>query len=856
VNKTTIDEVIKWLDKRPEWLIYSINLLFKNNRSFTQKEIIELAERCINEAKTKKGKTKIDRKAFNFHFGTNSNTGTVQLKSISNIKGINSLNPKVPLELATDNLAIVYGRNGSGKSGYVRILKIACGARNSEDLLCDVFKGKEKQQCDFEIIKDGKTKTTNWKPENPIDNDLKTIDIFDTSSGISYVMENNEVTYEPPVLKFLTYLSNIADEVNNHITEKSNNLSTTLPRFPNDLENTSIFKRYSTLSSTKEFNSDLKKVVWTKSKEGQQKNLEVQLVNSKNPDLLLSLKNQAESTKSILDKHQALINGLSLKKFREISKTRKDIVTKEKQIESSEKLLKHNKIKGVTSKLWKALWEAAREFSDNEAYPKESYPYTENNAKCVLCQQDISTEAKQRFESLETFIKNKFNTELKALKQELKGKTESLPVFWDSELKEAILSKSALSTDLSEKVEKSFTNLESRKESFINAKKESELVKITDFEVQKLLKKELKLTNKKLKGLNAAKTSKGTKKNENQILELKAEKWIADNKKVIGNAIADKEKKAILSKSKTLCSTNAISIKKSELAENLVTKKFIQNFEKELKALGADNLKVTIEKSKTSKGKVYYAIKLKNSILTERIENVLSEGEFRIVSLAAFLADVSNKTYNSPFIFDDPISSLDVDYEENTVKRIIELSKTRQVIVFTHRLSFLSLLNDEAKAQSIKTNNLTILSEHWGNGQPSAPLMDSQKPSAAINTLINQRLPKAEKVLQTYGTAEYLPIAKAICSDFRITLERIIENDLLNQIVLRYRRSIKTMNRLDDLVKINQDDINLLDGMMTKYSIYEHSQSAVLPTKPNDPDDLKKDLEDVRDWITEFKSRK
>ena len=44
--------------------------------------------------------------------------------------------------------------------------------------------------------------------------------------------------------------------------------------------------------------------------------------------------------------------------------------------------------------------------------------------------------------------------------------------------------------------------------------------------------------------------------------------------------------------------------------------------------------------------------------------------------------------------------------------------------------------------------------------------------------------------------------------------------------------------------------------MMTKYSIYEHSQSAVLPTKPIDPNDLKKDLEDVRDWILEFKKRK
>jgi energy-coupling factor transporter ATP-binding protein EcfA2 len=856
MNKTTIEETIAWIDKRPNWLVSSINLLFKNNRPFSQNEINDLADKCIQEAKLKKGKTKIDKKAFSSYFGTNTNKGTVQLKSLSNIKGINNLNPKEPLELSSDNITIVYGRNGSGKSGYVRILKKACGARKTEDLLCDVFKGKESQECDFEIIKNGKTEKIKWKPQNKIENDLKTIDIFDTSSGISYVMENNEVTYEPPVLKFLTYLSETTDKVNNIVVEKINKLSPTLPALPANLQNTAIFKKHKSLSNTKEFDNDLKKTIWNKKKEKQQTNLEVQLVNSKNSDLFLSLKNQSDSIEKIIKKNQSLVNQLSLKEFREINNINKDIAGKQKQIKNSEKLLKGNKIDGITTSLWKVLWQAAREFSNNEAYPTKSFPNTENNARCVLCQQEISKDAITRFDSLETFIKNKFNTELNVLTENHEDKIENLPSFWEKELQEAILSKSSLSSGLKTEIQKSFENLKLRKESFKKAKKETDLVKVTDYKIQKLLKKELASIKKKLKGLETAKTSKGTKLNEDKILELKAEKWIVDNKKTISKALSDKESLANLNKAKSLCSTNALSTKKSDLAENLVTKEFIQNFEKELKGLGADNLNVTIAKSKTAKGKVYYAIKLKNSILTEKIENVLSEGEFRIVSLAAFLADVSNKAYNSPFIFDDPISSLDVDYEENTVKRIVELSKARQVIVFTHRLSFLSLLNDEANSQSVKTKNVTILSEYWGKGQPSRPLMDSQKPLAALNTLLDQRLTSAVKILQTIGTTEYLPISKSICSDFRITLERIIENDLLNQIVLRYRRGIQTKNRLHTLVKINQNDINLLDGMMSKYSIYEHSQSAVLPTKPIDPNDLKKDLEDVRDWILEFKKRK
>ncbi len=856
MNRTTLNEIITWLNKRPEWLVSCTNDLFKNNRSFTQNEINDLTDICIQEAKSKKGKVKIDKKAFSTYFGTNTNIGTVQLKSLSNIKGINNLNPKEPLELLSDNITIVYGRNGSGKSGYVRILKKACGARKTEALLCDVFKGKESQECDFEIIKNGKTEKIKWKPENQIENDLKTIDIFDTSSGFSYVMENNEVTYEPPILKFLTYLSETSDKVNVIIAEKINKLSTTLPIFPDNLQNTSIFKKYNLLSNTKEFDNDLKKIIWNKKKEQQQTSLEVELVNSKNSDLFLSLENQSESIEKIINKNQLLVNKLGLKEFREINKIKKDIASKQKQIKNSEKLLKGNKIDGITTSLWKALWEAAREFSNKEAYPTKSFPNTENSARCVLCQQGISKDAITRFDSLETFIKNKFNTELNELTQNLKAQIEYLPSFWDKELQEAILSKSSLSSGLKIKIQKSFENLELRKDSFVIAKKETDLVKVADYKIQKLLKEELTSIKKKLKGLETAKTSIGTKLNEEKILELKAEKWIVDNKKTISNALSDKESLVDLNKAKTLCSTNALSAKKSELAENLVTKEFIQNFQKELKELGADNLNVAIVKSKTAKGKVYYAIKLKNSILTEKIENVLSEGEFRIVSLAAFLADVSNKAYNSPFVFDDPISSLDVDYEENTVKRIVELSKTRQVIVFTHRLSFLSLLNDEVKSQKVKANNVTILSEDWGNGQPSSPFIDSQSPSKALNTLINERLPKAVKVKKTIGISEYLPIAKSICSDFRIILERIVEVDLLNSVVLRYRRSIMTKDKLEPLVKINQSDIELIEDKMTKYSIYEHSQSASIPTKPIDPTDLKNDMEEVSDWLTKFKARK
>lgn len=73
---------------------------------------------------------------------------------------------------------------------------------------------------------------------------------------------------------------------------------------------------------------------------------------------------------------------------------------------------------------------------------------------------------------------------------------------------------------------------------------------------------------------------------------------------------------------------------------------------------------------------------------------VLSGGGQRLNGLAAFLADAIGGDRSIPVVFDDPISSLDQRFEEAVAARIAELAEGRHVIVFTHRLSLMALLQD------------------------------------------------------------------------------------------------------------------------------------------------------------------
>jgi hypothetical protein len=60
----------------------------------------------------------------------------------------------------------------------------------------------------------------------------------------------------------------------------------------------------------------------------------------------------------------------------------------------------------IGSETWKALWEAARAYSQTAAYPEQLFPVTDAASRCVLCHQELSAEAADRLKRFEAFIKD------------------------------------------------------------------------------------------------------------------------------------------------------------------------------------------------------------------------------------------------------------------------------------------------------------------------------------------------------------------------------------------------------------------------------------------------------------------
>jgi len=784
---------------------------------------------------------------------------TLCLEQISNVKGINALKPKSPLELGESPLTIIYGGTGSGKSGYVRLLKHACGARKIGELHVNVFDDAGSDQgCTFRVkIDTNPAQDLNWSPAMGALEDIRFIEIYDTASGHVYLTEENEVTYEPWILSLFTDLTFICTQVGQALKDEIERSVPKTLSLPPQFQNTESALWYSKLNPEAKQDDIDKRCLWDEESEQQLTELQKRLSEQ---DPALKAKNLRTTKGKVLALHG------ELKKIRDKLTDEKcqGYLTAQTQAgfkrkaadEDAKKVFENAPLDGVGSETWRLLWEQARKYSEKHAYPGVEFPNVSEEARCVLCQQILAQEARERFVSFEEFVKGELQKQatqaekkVKTLQEEIEDilSAENLGLRMDSANITGDEERAEIAAFHEKVVERKNTLLKARSLTDVSAMPEETLLK-------KLNKRSEEL-EKQAQDFDKDAAKENRDELTKQAKELEARKWLSAQKNLIEQEVTRLKYITALNKARRLTNPRDLSMKKSALADVLISPAFIERFKHELKILGASRVKVELSKTRTEYGRGYHRIKLKNCQSDVCTTDILSEGEFRIVSLAAFLADVEGQAHTTPFVFDDPISSLDQDFEEFTAQRLINLCFSRQVIVFTHRLSLLALLEDAAKKAGIKPHVICLRREAWGIGEPGQTPLAARRPDKALKSIANERLPQARKVLLESGRVDYEYLAKGICSDIRILIERLIENDLLADVVQRFRRSVQTVGKIHDLAKISADDCNLLDDYMTKYSKYEHSQPQETPVEIPEPEEVAHDIETILGWLDEFKKR-
>jgi energy-coupling factor transporter ATP-binding protein EcfA2 len=787
------------------------------------------------------------------------NSVHVELRAMKNLRNVNVIAENQHLPFSPSGLTVIYGDNGSGKSGYSRVLKRACRARDQAETIhpnANLPVGKAGvAEAVFEIAIDGVAQDVIWTDGKSAPPELSSLAIFDSRCARAYLDSEDDFSYVPYGLDVFEGLAKTCQQMKTLIEAEHVQSAADLNAFAPLQGDTAVGKLVSSLSAkTTTVQIDALAIV---SPDELAKHAELEKsLNENNPkekanQLRLCARRVAAIATNATNKG-ALVNQTVIARLRALADgyraAQAAAALAAKRFKEGENLLP-----GTGGVAWRELFEAARKFAA-ESHSDREFPSLGEDAPCPLCQQTLA-EGASRLLRFETFIQQDAEKNVQeqcaALEAEYKPfiahtLTLNLDDVTYGEI-EAIDAQLAVDARAFEQALS--TRYEAVKAAIISHQWDGfsqELVSPAT-RLQALAHK----LNSEAETLEKASDEKARAELQKQFSELDARIKLRQVKDAVVNTVSRLAHQAKLKKCLSAVKTNSISLKASELAEKVVSKELVHALNRELKALGVGSLQVSLQ-SRSDKGKALHKLKLELP-QTRSPGDILSEGEQRAIAIGSFLAEVGLSGGKGGIVFDDPVSSLDHRRRERVAKRLAQEAGYRQVIVFTHDIYFLCLLAEEAKLAcvSIATQSLLRRAEGFGVADPDLPF-EGKNASKRIGALKVQQ----QHIATLYKDGNEQEHRKQTVDAYfrlRMAWERAVEEVLLREVILRFRKGVET-NRLAG-VMVEDEDYAQVNAGMSRCSNYAHDKALIGGVAVPEPDELLSDILALEDWRKKIEDR-
>jgi len=783
----------------------------------------------------------------------------IELVAIKNLRYVNALAENHRLALGSKGLTVIYGDNGSGKSGYSRVWKRACRARDQgEQILpnANLPSGKTGvPEAVFEIVVNGVAKDVPWVDGKSPPDELSSIAIFDRRCERAYLDEEDDFSYVPYGLDILEELAKAFRRLKESIDAEHRNTTPDLTPFE-DLKGETAVGRLIGALSAKSNPADVVTLATVSEAEIARRDEIDRSLKESNPkaraaQLTLCAKRMARVARSasdVLAKVDAAAEEKLKVAFEAHLAARQAAEIAAKGFKADGQLLP-----GTGSDAWKELFAAARKFSA-EAYSDRPFPYTEEGARCVLCQQPLD-EGTERMRRFEAFVQQ----EAEKVAQVRRGEFDNTVVpFLQLKLslgitEEGLAELEGIDNTLAEDVI-AFERALGQRHTTIKTALESGLwgsiAAPPESPVARLSALVGKLTSE-AETLEKTEDEKARVVLQKELAELNARISLAPRKDAVLAALERFRLQQKLALCSSALNTRGITTKAAELTEKTVSRNLEVALNREFKALGAAQLKVVLQ-TRPEKGKALHKLKL-NLPQARELGAILSEGEQRAVAIGSFLAEVGLSGSSGGIIFDDPVSSLDHLRRENVARRLVEEAKVRQVIVLTHEIFFVCLLMESADRAGVRCLTQTLTQREEGFGVPEHDLpFEGKKTKDRVGALraLQQDIAKHQR---DGNEPERRRKTVEAYRSLRLAWERATEEVLFHETVLRFRKSIET-NRLAG-VSVTDQDYAVIEAGMTKSSNHAHDGALLGRATIPDPDELLADIGALDDWRKEVMQR-
>ena len=856
-----LKDILQWSENRPVWQRDALRHLFMLGE-LTDENIDKLTALC-------KDNTLANEPLSQEHLGSQT-TGapTVALKKLLGVENVNALAEGQSLTFIPKGVTIIYGNNGAGKSGYVRILKSACRARTvrgkQESILPNIYEGEPGQQkAELEYHVGAKIQKASWENGQLSDDLLSEISVFDSRTADIYVEETNDLAYTPYPMKLLERLVNACTAVKSKLDSEISTIQAQTPKSiskPNCSPDTATGKLISKLNKNTK-NEDV--ITLASLSEAETKRLaELALDFAHDPEATAKrLRAQKSRLETLHFKLEGLASAVSKESVDSLLSLQNDLKTKRAAAKlAALDLSKDEPLPGVGSETWHALWKAARAYSTTEVYPELEFPNIAEGSHCVLCQQELDQEATSRLQQFEAFVQDKTQQEEGAAQQAfddfrigLADKGLSLEDFPKEML---FLSDELGNSNLAYAVRKFAVRAKWRLRAML--KTNSDVEQTTPVLADVGLEATIASLEARATALLADDDTEERKKLRAELQELRDRQWLAGIKDDVLAEISRLKSIAKLETALQDTRSNTITSKNTGLSEALITDRLRRRFTQEIDRLNLAGLAIELKQAGSKHGVSRFQISLIQGS-SRNAGDILSEGEYRCVALAGFMAELATNNSDSGIIFDDPVSSLDHLHREVIAKRLAQEGRKRQVIVFTHDLPFLFLLRNACAQVDGPAEKTEVALRHVqkkqnmpGHCRNEAP-EKAQDAQSRLNSMRNHLDNTRIQYDQDPDGTSWLITARGLINSLRQAWEVAVE-DSISPVLRTFSSKIDTRGFIK-LSAITLEDAETMRKHYGQCSTMLHKASNALNPSAPTPDIIEEELEELEKWLVTITER-
>lgn len=761
----------------------------------------------------------------------------VVLLSVGPLQGLDRLASDQVLKFALDGITIVFGDNGSGKSGYTRALRQLTCVREDAPLEGDVFEtgsAPSKWITYTCRVGEGDVVTATWVEGDPKPAVLGGVTLLDTDNLRVYVNGKSDILYMPPEAACVERLAGLyqaaAARYCKWIEDASRRCAGAFGRqYSQGTTASALVARLQ--AGTPEANLPTEQALreaatWSRDDEAELASLQAELVRGaaataalcdRIATSCLTVAIAIEATATSLSDDVASRDG-ALVEAKERTRRVADALAAER--------IGSQPIGDTGSDTWRELFAIARQFAAESRVRSTGEPFAAGDP-CPLCQQPLGEDAAARLASFDAYVEGRATREAElaagALAQRV-AVLRNLSFKAEDELRTLLAeaaTQGAPAQALVDRTTAFSAGLKARRDERVRQLGEGRVAELARLPSSPI--DELRTWAAQLKEHATALRSgdDGTVAAAARIAELTDRRQMSSQVEELVARGNELKSIHLWRRCEAALNTGPLSRLMTSLRKELTTPGLRTRIEEEIRNFALTHIPLQFS-DETSKGTSFFEVALATTRKAKKAR-VLSEGEQRALSLACFLAESHVAGRRSGIILDDPVTSLDHGRVRRVARRLVdEAAKGRQIVVFTHNLVFYHELTLACVDRAVPVPALPCLIHQGGSGEfgivtvGDAPwvarkVKDREKTLKAMIDDIPDDL--------AVSTDDYGRRCTGFYAALRETWERAVEEIVLNDVVRRFGPNVGTL-RLGG-VDVCDDDFLLVHRAMSRAS--EHS---------------------------------